>query len=848
MAQITLRDYVQETEDAISAGRLDNALARCQQLLARFPDFLEAQRLIGEVYLAQGKMEEARQAFDWVLTNDPENALAYCDRALISERVSDFDTALDCYQQAYELSRGNSQIRSEFNRLSSRVGQQGFIFSRAGLARLYMRGDLLAQAIQEWEFVLASTPERLDARLGLLETYWRDGLYDRTEQLARQILNEVPGCLKARLLLAYVVSTRDMEQATTILQQARAWDPDLLMAQELFTEGTASEQFIRLVKQAPITFEADQSSAYQATLSTPPPPQGGNIIDLPTWSGFESWGELETTNNTSQEQKGNAELPVWSTANILGMDSPQPPQEMPVASSAAAEPSVSASEAWKELNQLSNAGISGTNTWGGEAETPQDDSFSSVSWLSPSSEDVTTPPAWLNMLTQQERQQLSGAIPPVPSPEEREVPSSRLPEAPAPPEQGRPQKKTIRQDAAPTPVSDDDEELPFGPEWLKSLGAATYNDQEEARVAENTYQDSHKDASSVAFAQEQAHPQGTLSSEHMAQGSSAAREEAVLTTLEKLEQDLMAQGFVSHQPHSLSSLSDAIDVEETPQSPENVTEQAMPSYDADLSSALAEFGNMQRQNGQAQVEPASSTDMSVEPPAQTAFAASTQEPEWLAPLRASTQDNQGVEMPEWTQSSQEVTVSRHFKDTQQPWVAQEPAAASSTAEMPAFKPTQPPADNNSSIASQAAAPARPDPLLEGELETTMRRPAVRLQHLQSQVMAQREAARRGKQAEKPSGAGAGDGTASYQDRLLRGYQYQLAGSYEEAMQEYRVIIKGAPELLGEVISNVRALLRLAPKYSAGYRVLGDAYMRQGEYLQAMEAYNKALTMAKKARS
>lgn len=826
MAQITLRDYVQETEDAISAGRLDNALARCQQLLARFPDFLEAQRLIGEVYLAQGKMEEARQAFDWVLTNDPENALAYCDRALISERVSDFDTALDCYQQAYELSRGNSQIRSEFNRLSSRVGQQGFIFSRAGLARLYMRGDLLAQAMQEWEIVLASTSERLDARLGLLETYWRDGLYDRTEQLARQILNEVPGCLKARLLLAYVVSTRDMEQAAAMLQQARAWDPDLLMAQELFTEGAASEQFIRLVKQAPITFEADQSSAYQAALSTPPPPQGGNVTDLPTWSGFESWGELETTNNT-QEQKGNAELPVWSTANILGTNSPQPPQEMPAASSAAAEPPVSASEAWKELNQLSNAGISGTNTWGAEAETRQDDSFSSAAWMSPSSEDATTPPAWLNMLTQQERQQLSSSIPLVPSPEEREVPSSRSPEAPAPAEQKRPQKKTARQNAAPASVSDEEEELRFGPEWLRSLGAATYNDQEEAHATENTYKDSHKNASS----------------EQVAQGSSAAREEAVLTTLEKLEQDLMAQGFVSHQPHSLSSLSEAVD-----QPSENVTEQAMPPYDTDLSSAFAGFGDTQTQNGQAQVEPASSTDMAAELPAGTSFSASTQEPEWLAPLRASTQGNQGVEMPEWTHSSQEATVSERFEEAQQPWVTQEPTATSSTAEMPAFKPTQPLADNNSSVASQAAAPARPDPLLEGELETTMRRPAVRLQHLQSQVMAQREAARRGKQAERPSGARAGNGKASYQDRLLKGYQYQLAGSYEEAMQEYRVIIKGAPELLGEVISNVRALLRLAPKYSAGYRVLGDAYMRQGEYLQAMEAYNKALTMAKKARS
>jgi cytochrome c-type biogenesis protein CcmH/NrfG len=68
------------------------------------------------------------------------------------------------------------------------------------------------------------------------------------------------------------------------------------------------------------------------------------------------------------------------------------------------------------------------------------------------------------------------------------------------------------------------------------------------------------------------------------------------------------------------------------------------------------------------------------------------------------------------------------------------------------------------------------------------------------------------------------------------------------MQEYRTVIRNAPDLLGEVISNVRALLKLAPNYSTGYRVLGDAYMRQGEYLQAMEAYNKALTMAKKAKA
>src|SRR6266581_1900576 len=204
MAKTTFFEYLQNTEDTISSGRIDDAMANCQHILSYFPDSLEAQRLMGEVYLAQGQLEEAQQTFDWLLTNDPENVIAYCDRALTSERMSDIETALDCYQQAYELSRGNSQIRREFNQLSAKAGQQEFMFSRAGLARLYMRGDLLTQAIQEWEAVLAAGPERLDARLGLLEAYWREGMYDQAEQIASRVLEEIPNCVKALLLLAHM--------------------------------------------------------------------------------------------------------------------------------------------------------------------------------------------------------------------------------------------------------------------------------------------------------------------------------------------------------------------------------------------------------------------------------------------------------------------------------------------------------------------------------------------------------------------------------------------------------------------------------------------------------------------
>ena len=135
----------------------------------------------------------------------------------------------------------------------------------------------------------------------------------------------------------------------------------------------------------------------------------------------------------------------------------------------------------------------------------------------------------------------------------------------------------------------------------------------------------------------------------------------------------------------------------------------------------------------------------------------------------------------------------------------------------------------------------------------MKRPAVRLQSMLHSVAPHDTAnlsnkVRRSERGESKVGKTTENGDLNYKDRLLKGYQHQLVGDYDEAMQEYRLVIRGAPELLDEVISNLRALLKLAPKYSIACRVLGDAYMRQGEYLQAMEAYNSALTMAKKAKS
>ena len=995
MTQTTLRDYLLTTEDAISSGRINDALTNCQYILTHFPESLEAQRLLGEVYLAQGQLDEAQQTFDWVLTNDPENVIVYCDRALISEQLQDYDTALDCYQQAYELSRGNSEIRREFNQLSEKVGQTGFIFSRAGLARLYMRGDLLPQAIQEWEIVLSTNPERLDARTGLLETLWREGLYYQVEQLATQILNDVPGCLKAILLLAHVTFVQNAMKSQELMRLAETLDPDFIKAQELFSDFVASlpkDPFLSLLKKTPTTFPAATNGSHitpslsEQTTGSMNKINGtnGSHSTTPFADPLVRWGNLDNIIEPQQEyQPAQESIPFgnWTDASTVNFDgwsafaqqptqsTPTPPFSQPTTNNNQAVPSdtpvldsqYQVQQSEEAHNELSTAtwqmppsqAVEKTNEtplaqqnsqeqtqpWhhSDVSEEPTFDSWnkgenltqtsSDASWgMNEQESETPTPPAWLDMLTSEHHQPASPTPPVQPtttSASSRQTPIVPPLEQPEPVSQEEDisfawsDQQSTHSTTSPfsQPSLDDEEPFFFGPEWLKSLGATSI----ESGMPQNMLQEEEDEKTTPStlevqpliteqpplqeqplLAETQPELLPTSSSEENTPATTtpialettaetpktpigqdrnsvenwldraaqllAQPQQNILTTLEELENDLRSQGFTPLEPGALSSFASDSETDE-----------------AALSSALAQFGNLEPQ------PQAANEAIPAQPVQQNTPIFSPSEPLW-APPDISVQPgqdtpqpvyNQVAEAPQQVQQTQPVqSAQQTLQSRQQPVIPHHLDALSTFASQStpiANKPSEPvradSQSNNvaaqaipnitSSIAPPATSNVRSDLPLDTELETTMKRPAMRLQPTQQRYGGQPGQAvssgqwgsgqsgqniSKGRSGERSTTGNTSAGSLGHKERLVRGYQYQLAGSYDEAMQEYRFIIRNAPDLLSEVVSNMRALLKIAPKYAAGYRVLGDAYMRQGEYLQAMEAYNKALSMAKKGKS
>jgi tetratricopeptide (TPR) repeat protein len=81
-------------------------------------------------------------------------------------------------------------------------------------------------------------------------------------------------------------------------------------------------------------------------------------------------------------------------------------------------------------------------------------------------------------------------------------------------------------------------------------------------------------------------------------------------------------------------------------------------------------------------------------------------------------------------------------------------------------------------------------------------------------------------------------------RLALAIGYEQRDDLTRAMEQYRLLIKGrnVPEnLLDIVTGNLRDLVEGQPDNPALHRLLGDAYMKQGQYQMAISQYNWLLT-------
>ena len=237
MATMSLQAAYDQARNYLEANQVPQAMGVAQHVLAHFPENLEAYRILGEAYLAERQFDQAEAAFRRVLRADPESVPAHVGLGITFERQGHIDQAVMEFEQALEVRPDMPELRGQLLRLYTDVwGSEGasLRLSRPGLARLYAKGHMLTQAIQEFRGVMDESPDRFDVRIGLAEALWRDGQIDAAVEICEDILAEQPEVLKANLLLGYIWLAGNDDRGLPYWRFAQQLDPYQQVAHALF--------------------------------------------------------------------------------------------------------------------------------------------------------------------------------------------------------------------------------------------------------------------------------------------------------------------------------------------------------------------------------------------------------------------------------------------------------------------------------------------------------------------------------------------------------------------------------------------------------------------------------------
>lgn len=226
--QVALTTYLEEIETRIQKNRAADAIALCKHILQQYPKHLETYSLMGQALLALRDVVAALDIHRRVLSADPENVNAYADIARILDARSQPQEALWHMERAFELSPTRTDIRQDLLRLYARVEgkpRERLKLTRVALARLYIQEGLVTQALREFRDISLTNPSRYDVRVALAEALWRAGQTRQAADVAQSLLDPLPYCLKANLILGTAWRESAIEESEGFLQRAQALDP-----------------------------------------------------------------------------------------------------------------------------------------------------------------------------------------------------------------------------------------------------------------------------------------------------------------------------------------------------------------------------------------------------------------------------------------------------------------------------------------------------------------------------------------------------------------------------------------------------------------------------------------------
>lgn len=238
MTERSLRDFCNEVKRLIDMESYAQAIETSRHILRIYPRHIETYSLLGQACLENGDIREAVELFQRALSANPEDVTAWTGLAAAYEQDDLPEVTAWNLERAFELDPTQNGVRQELQRLYGQihhVKELRLKLNSAALGRTYLRGGLYQQAVNEFRSVLAKEPNLRHIKVGLAIAHWQLGQRVEAAEVCLDILDELPNCIQANLILGEIWLRSDREtEGEQLLQLAEELDPENRMAQELF--------------------------------------------------------------------------------------------------------------------------------------------------------------------------------------------------------------------------------------------------------------------------------------------------------------------------------------------------------------------------------------------------------------------------------------------------------------------------------------------------------------------------------------------------------------------------------------------------------------------------------------
>ena len=114
--------FYQEEKNALRSKIMERDAATLKKVIEEHPDDMNAQLKLGVLYARRGYPDDAKKAFEAILTRAPENADALNNLGNLAFNAEDFPKALALYKRAEAASPNDASIKMNISMCLYRAG------------------------------------------------------------------------------------------------------------------------------------------------------------------------------------------------------------------------------------------------------------------------------------------------------------------------------------------------------------------------------------------------------------------------------------------------------------------------------------------------------------------------------------------------------------------------------------------------------------------------------------------------------------------------------------------------------------------------------------------------------